>query len=108
MEAARLSRGDWTHKPGALMVVLVAGCFWGAAACLGSAVANAQTAEKVYTRADYTDWLNKYANASERDHHFCTVFTRIWLATKELDLRCVLAFAFERREVWPILERTQR
>src|SRR5260370_39502382 len=63
MEAAILSRGDWIHKPGALMVVLVAGCLWGAAACLGSAVANAQTAEKVYTRADYTDWLNKYANA---------------------------------------------
>ena len=63
METARLSRGDRTYKPGALMVVLVAGCLWGAAACLWSGVANAQTAEKVYTRADYTDWLNKYANA---------------------------------------------
>src|SRR5712691_4063738 len=48
---------------GALMVVFVATLLWGAAACLWSGVANAQKAEKVYTRADYTDWLNKYANA---------------------------------------------
>ena len=63
METARLSRGERTYKPGALMVVLVAGCLWGAAACLWSGVASSQTPEKVYTRADYTDWLNKYANA---------------------------------------------
>ena len=63
METARLSGGDRTYKPKALMVLVVAGCLWGAAASLWSGVASAQTPQKVYTRADYTDWLTKYANA---------------------------------------------
>src|SRR5258708_12335210 len=63
METVKLSRGDRTYKRKALMVSVVAACLWGAAASLWSGVASAQTPQKVYTRADYTDWLNKYANA---------------------------------------------
>ena len=63
METLTLSQGDQTYKFGALMMVL-AGFMWGVAACLWSGVARGQTTtEKVYTRADYTDWLTKYANA---------------------------------------------
>ena len=63
METVKLSRGDRTYKRKALMVAVVAACLWGAAASLWSGVASAQTPQKVYTRADYTDWLTKYANA---------------------------------------------
>ncbi len=63
MDTARSSRTNQSYRPVAMTVVFVATLLWGAAACLWSGVANAQKAEKVYTRADYTDWLNKYANA---------------------------------------------
>jgi hypothetical protein len=63
METVKLSPGDPTLKPKALMLVILAGCLWAAVASLSSSVATAQTPEKVYTRADYTDWLTKYANA---------------------------------------------
>ena len=63
MGTVRLSRGDRTYRSRAVTVIVVAGCLWAAAASLWSGVASAQMPEKVYTRADYTDWLTKYANA---------------------------------------------
>ena len=63
MGTVRLSRGDRTYRSRAATVIVVAGCLWAAAASLWSGVASAQMPEKVYTRADYTDWLTKYANA---------------------------------------------
>ena len=64
MGTVKLSRDDRSYRSRAVTVIIVAGCLWAAAASLWSGVASAQcTPEKVYTRADYTDWLTKYANA---------------------------------------------
>src|SRR5246127_3319413 len=62
MGTVRLARGDRTYRSSAVTVIIVAGCLWGAAASLWSGVASAQMPEKVYTRADYPDWLTKCPN----------------------------------------------
>jgi len=61
MKNGRLSQVKRAHKT--LTATFVALCLWSAAGFLWSGEALAQTASKVYTRADYTEWLTKYANA---------------------------------------------
>ena len=63
MQSVKLSRENRRRKHGALTVLLLALCAWGVTGPLWSGIANAQNPTKVYTRADYTDWLTKYANA---------------------------------------------
>ena len=63
MEPVKFSRDNRRSKHGALTVLRLAVCAWGVTVPLWSGIANAQKPTKVYTRADYTDWLTKYANA---------------------------------------------
>jgi hypothetical protein len=64
MKLVQLPRGNRTRKRGALRVALTAACVCCVAAFGWSGVAGAQlVAQRVYTRADYAEWLTKYANA---------------------------------------------
>src|SRR5262249_54158510 len=63
MRPVKLSQEHQTHRHDSSTVLLLTACAWVLAACLWSGAANAQKPTKMYTRADYTDWLTKYADA---------------------------------------------